>query len=47
MDQLAESFDRETLAPDFDLKPIRRAVADFIDSLPKHQTAGDHENVGE
>jgi AcrR family transcriptional regulator len=36
MDQLAESFDRETLAPDFDLKPIRKSVADFIESLQKH-----------
>ncbi len=36
MDLLAESFDRETLAPDFDLKPIRKAVADLIESLAKH-----------
>jgi AcrR family transcriptional regulator len=36
MDQLAESFDREALAPDFDLKPIRKSVADFIQSLQKH-----------
>jgi hypothetical protein len=36
MDELAESFDRETLAPDFDLKPIRKAVADLIESLQKH-----------
>jgi AcrR family transcriptional regulator len=36
IDQLAESFDRETLAPDFDLKPIRKAVADLIESLQKH-----------
>lgn len=36
MDQLAESFDRETLAPDFDLEPIRKAVADLIESLQKH-----------
>src|SRR6202051_3466714 len=36
MDELAESFDRETLAPDFDLKPIRKAVADLIESVQKH-----------
>ena len=33
MDQLAKSFDREALAPNFDLKPIRRAVVDLIESL--------------
>src|SRR5438132_131886 len=42
MDQLAENFDREALAPDFDLKPIRKAIADLIESLQKHQTAGAH-----
>jgi hypothetical protein len=36
MDKLADRFDRETLSPDFDLKPIRRAVADLIDALQKH-----------
>jgi AcrR family transcriptional regulator len=36
MDKLAESFDDETLSPDFDLKPIRQAVADLIESLQKH-----------
>ena len=36
MDKLAKSFDREALSPDFDLKPIRKAVADLIESLPKH-----------
>lgn len=36
MDQLAKSFDREALAPDFDLKPIRKAVANLIESLQKH-----------
>jgi AcrR family transcriptional regulator len=36
MDELAVSFDRETLAPDFDLKPIRKAVADLVESLRKH-----------
>jgi AcrR family transcriptional regulator len=33
MDRLAGEFDDETLAPDFDLKPIRKAVADVIESL--------------
>lgn len=33
MDQLAESYDREALAPGFDLKPIRKAVTDLIESL--------------
>jgi AcrR family transcriptional regulator len=42
MDQLAENFDREALAPDFDLKPIRKAIADLIESLQKHQTVGAH-----
>jgi len=36
LDQLAESFDREALAPGFDLKPIRKAVMDLIESLAKH-----------
>jgi AcrR family transcriptional regulator len=36
IDELADSFDREVLAPDFDLKPIRKAVADLIESLQKH-----------
>jgi AcrR family transcriptional regulator len=36
IDQLAASFDRDALSPDFDLKPIRKAVADLIDSLQKH-----------
>jgi hypothetical protein len=36
MDQLAASFDDEALAPDFDLKPIRKAVGDLIESLQKH-----------
>ena len=36
MDQLAENFDREALAPDFDLKPIRKAVAELIESVQKH-----------
>jgi hypothetical protein len=36
MDQLAKNFDREALAPDFDLKPIRKAIADLIESLQTH-----------
>jgi AcrR family transcriptional regulator len=36
MDQLAESFDREALAPEFDLRPIRKAVTDLIESLQKN-----------
>jgi AcrR family transcriptional regulator len=36
MDELSESFDDELLAPDFDLKPIRKAVADLMASLKKH-----------
>jgi len=35
LDQLAKSIDRETLSPDFDLRPIRKAVADVIESLQK------------
>ena len=33
IDPLYESFDDETLRPDFDLKPIRKAVADLLKSL--------------
>lgn len=36
MDKLAERFGREALAPDFDLKPIRKAVSALIESLQKH-----------
>jgi AcrR family transcriptional regulator len=36
LDDLATSFDREALSPDFDLKPIRKAVADLIESLDEH-----------
>jgi hypothetical protein len=36
MDQLAESFDRDALAPGFDLKPIRKAVTDLIEALQEH-----------
>jgi AcrR family transcriptional regulator len=35
VDRLTERFDAERLAPDFDLKPIRKAVADVIESLRK------------
>jgi AcrR family transcriptional regulator len=35
LDKLAKSIDREALSPDFDLKPIRKAVADLIESLQK------------
>jgi AcrR family transcriptional regulator len=34
MDKLADSFDREGRASGIDLKPIRKAVADLIESLP-------------
>jgi AcrR family transcriptional regulator len=33
LEELAESFDDEALATDFDLKAIRKAVADLIESL--------------
>jgi len=36
VDALGKRFDREALAPDFDLKPIRKAVADLIESLQQH-----------
>jgi AcrR family transcriptional regulator len=36
MDKLADSFDREARASDIDLKPIRKAVAELIESLPNH-----------
>jgi AcrR family transcriptional regulator len=35
MDELAESFDDDALAPDFDLKSIRKAVADLMRLLAK------------
>ena len=35
MDELAKRYDREALAPDFDLEPIRQAVAELIESLQK------------
>lgn len=37
LDPLAERFDDEVLAPDFDLKPIRKAVADLIESLQQQK----------
>ena len=38
MDPLPERFAPETLAPDFDLRPIRTAVAEVVDSLQKPVT---------
>ena len=35
IDPLAERFDDEALAPGFDLKPIRRAVAELIETVAK------------
>ncbi len=35
LDELADSFNDEALAPGFDLKPICKAVADLMESLPK------------
>jgi AcrR family transcriptional regulator len=35
IDELAKGLERETRAADLDLKPIRKAVADLIESLPK------------
>jgi len=35
MDPLAESFDDEALSPGFDLKPVRKAVVDLLESLQK------------
>lgn len=36
VDSLRDGFDADTLSPRFDLKPIRKAVADLLDSLPQH-----------
>ncbi len=33
LDILANSFDRESLSPDFDLKPVRKAVLSLVESL--------------
>jgi hypothetical protein len=35
MDELAETFDDDAIAADFDLKPIRKAIADLIGSLDR------------
>jgi AcrR family transcriptional regulator len=35
IDPLAESFDDAALSPDFDLKPVRKAVVDLLESLQK------------
>lgn len=35
IDQLAQCFDENSLDPNFDLKPIRKAVAELISSLPQ------------
>ena len=35
VDPLAKEFDPDTLSPDHDLAPIRQAVTDLIDTLPK------------
>jgi AcrR family transcriptional regulator len=44
IDKLRESFDHEALSPEVDLKPIRKAVAELIGSLPKKSyTAADAE----
>jgi AcrR family transcriptional regulator len=36
MDELAESFDDDVIAENFDLKPIRKAVASLLESLEQH-----------
>lgn len=33
VDELADRFEGDTVSPDFDLKPIRRAVAELLDDL--------------
>jgi AcrR family transcriptional regulator len=35
VDQLVKSFDDDIISPDVDLKPIRKAVAELIEFLPK------------
>jgi AcrR family transcriptional regulator len=35
IDELAKDFDREALVPGIDLKPVRRAVTELLDSLQK------------
>jgi AcrR family transcriptional regulator len=34
LETLSEQLDEEAIRPDFDLQPVRRAVAELIDSLP-------------
>jgi AcrR family transcriptional regulator len=36
IEPLADTIDDNAMAPDFDLKAIRKSVADLIESLPKH-----------
>jgi AcrR family transcriptional regulator len=35
IDKLAKSFDADMIAPNFDLKPVRKAVSDLMRSLPR------------
>jgi AcrR family transcriptional regulator len=35
IDPLAKKYDREDIAPDFDLKPIRKAVAELLVGMPE------------
>ena len=35
VDALADRFDGDTVSPDFDLKPVRKAVAELIELLPR------------
>lgn len=35
VDPLHDGFDADTLSPRFDLRPIRQAVADLLDTLPR------------
>lgn len=38
LDPLAEHFDPNGLAPDFDLRAVRKAVAELIESLPRRSS---------
>ena len=40
VDQLSEQLDAEAIRPDFDLKPVRKAVTELIESLTSHPSAG-------
>ena len=40
IDQLAKTFDQEALAPDFDLRQVREAVADLMSALQRHPSPG-------